>query len=122
VVPTGFSLIRFGISEPVTKTVLSFDECSPGLSASVELEKKTTAIRLALYLENNVLIANHTTCGNTVQTVGWGLRILCNCHVERSETSLIISARRPNRNMQRFSAPLRMTALAGASHSLVNRC
>jgi hypothetical protein len=73
VVPIRFSLIRCGISEPVTNIVRSFvaflfcELCSTGLSASAEPENRTTAIRLAVCLENNVLMGDHTTAKNTVQ-------------------------------------------------------
>src|SRR5438477_12601143 len=62
VVPIRFSLIRCGISEPVTKTVrssaafLSFEGCSAGLPPSAELTRMAVASKLATYDASNVLM------------------------------------------------------------------
>jgi hypothetical protein len=67
VVPIGFNFIRCGISEPVTKTVRSFDlflsleACSAGWPANAVLASKPTATMLATREESSVRMSNLTT-------------------------------------------------------------
>lgn len=73
-VPIRFSLIRCGISEPVTNTVRSFvaflfcELCSTGLSANAVPKSMITAMRLATHLEKSILMTDNTTAENAVQT------------------------------------------------------
>ncbi len=67
VVPTGFSLIRCGINEPVTKIVSSLtcffcsEARSAGLPANAAPASKLTAMALATPKDGSVFINNLTT-------------------------------------------------------------
>src|SRR6476660_1881944 len=88
VVPICFSLIRCGISEPVTNTVRSFvaflfcELCSTGLSANAVPESMIMAMRLATHLEKSILMADYTATEtgvqNTVQLGGRKPNSACN--------------------------------------------